>query len=46
MLYLFYLKPTHALFLKHTHIHIWNSKLLKMFVKHIIKTLHVLVTIV
>ena len=26
-------KPTHALFLKHIHIHIWNSKLLKMFVK-------------
>jgi len=37
-------KPTHALFLKHTHIHI--SKLLKMFVKHIIETLHVSVTIV
>jgi hypothetical protein len=30
-------KPTHALFLKHIHIHIWNTKLLKMFVKHLIK---------
>ena len=37
-------KPTHALFLKHIHIHIQNTKFLKMFVKHIIKTLHVLVT--
>jgi len=26
-------KPTHALFLKH--IHIWNSILLKMSVKHV-----------
>ena len=33
---LFYSKPIHALFLKHIHIHIQNSKLLKMFVKHII----------
>jgi len=39
-------KPTNALFLKHIHIHIQNTKLLKMFVKHIIKTLHVSVTIV
>ena len=39
-------KPTHALFLKHIHIHIWNTKLLKIFVKHIIKTLHISVTIV
>ena len=29
-LFLFILfKPTHALFLKHIHIHIWNTKLLK-----------------
>jgi hypothetical protein len=28
-------KPTHALFLNHIYIHIQNSKLLKMFVKHI-----------
>jgi len=39
-------KPTNALFSKHIHIHIQNTKLLKMFVKHIIKTLHVSVTIV
>jgi len=46
LLYLFYFKPTHALFLKHTQIHTQNSKLLKMFVKHTIKTLHVSVTTV
>jgi hypothetical protein len=38
-------KPTHALFLKHIHINIQNTKLLKIFVKHTIKTLHVSVTI-
>jgi len=27
-------KPTHALFLKHIHIHIYNTKLFKMSVKH------------
>jgi len=38
-------KPTHALFLKHIHINIQNTKLLKIFVKRTIKTLHVSVTI-
>jgi hypothetical protein len=46
VIFLFYSKPTHALFLKHIHIYIYNTKLLKMFVKHIIKNLHVSVTIV
>jgi hypothetical protein len=34
-----YLKPTHALFVKYTHIQIQNFKLLKMFLKHLINPL-------
>ena len=45
-LFIYFIQTNSCTLFKHIRIHIWNIKFLKMFVKHIIKTLHVSVTIV
>jgi len=47
VIYIYFIQTNSCtLFKTHSHSHLKKTKLLKMFVKHIIKTLHVSVTIV